>query len=227
VISVIGLIAPHAATDTLQRALHDSDAEVRECARAALSAPTHAMLKVFQPQEQSPLSNPEQAEIADLIAVIQQSDNEEARWNASQKLAECGNRAVSSIVTALQHADSEVRRQLIHTLGRIGKGAREAVHALLPAMQDADAPVRSAAAETLGRLGIVNPSMLQALSKALTDQDSEVRRHSAMTLGRFGQYAHTISIDLQVAALGDSDLKVRNAAHAALQRITESLAKAA
>ncbi len=230
-ISVIGLIAPHAAADTLQRALHDSDAEVRECARAALSAPPQATLKVFQPQEQqaepSLKQTPVKDELADLIATLQRSDNEDSRWKASQALVQHGSRAVPSIVNALQHHDPEVRRQLIHTLGRIGKGAREAVPALLLTMQDADAQVRCAAADTLGKLNIVNPAMLQMLSKGLSDHDSEVRRISATTLGRFGQYAHTASIDLQVAALGDTETKVRNAAQAALQRITESLAKAA
>ncbi len=236
-ISVIGLIAPQAAADTLRRALHDSDAEVRECARSALSPTSGLTLKVFQPQEQ-PLEQPplEQStkqapakdELAELIAVIQHNNNnEDARWKASQGLVAHGTRAVPAILNALQHTDSEVRRQLVHTLGRIGKGAREAVPALLLAMQDSDAQVRSAAAETLGKLRIVNPAMLQTLSKGLSDHDSEVRRTSAATLGRFGQYAQATAIDLQVAALGDPEAKVRNAAQAALQRITESLAKAA
>ena len=120
-----------------------------------------------------------------------------------------------------------MRRQLAHTLGRIGKEAREAIPSLLLAMQDDDAQVRSTAADTLGKVGLVNPAMLQTLSKGLSDHDSEVRRVSAATLGRFGKYAHTTSIDLQVAALGDPETKVRRAAQAALQRITESLAKAA
>ena len=231
-ISVIGLIAPTAAADTLRRALNDSDAEVRECARSALSPPSSMTLKVFQPQEQQLAQSaghaPTKNEFANLIAIIQQNNNnEDARWKASQELVEHGSRVVPAILNALQHTDSEGRRQLVHTLGRIGKGAREAVPALLLAMQDGDAQVRSSVAETLGKLGIVNPAMLQTLSKGLSDHDSEVRRTSAATLGRFGQYAQATTIDLQVAALGDPETKVRNAAQAALQSITESLAKAA
>ena len=74
---------------------------------------------------------------------------------------------------------------------------------------------RKEEAETLGKLRIVNPAMLQTLSKGLSDHDSEVRRTSAATLGRFGQYAQATAIDLQVAALGDPEAKVRNAACAA------------
>lgn len=230
-VSVLGLIAPKAAADALKRALNDSDNEVRECARAALSSPSNMTLKVFQPQEQpaesSNAQGPAKDELAELISIIQQSNNEDARWKASQGLVEQGNRAVPAILNSMQHKNSEVRRQLAHTLGRIGKEAREAIPSLLLAMQDDDAQVRSTAADTLGKVGLVNPAMLQTLSKGLSDHDSEVRRVSAATLGRFGKYAHTTSIDLQVAALGDPETKVRRAAQAALQRITESLAKAA
>lgn len=236
-VSVLGIIAPQAAIDALKRALNDSDAEVRECARVALASPNSAMLKVFQPQEQqieqaadnsnTQDSVPVKDELTELIEILQQSDNEDVRWQATQKLVDQGSRAVPAIVNALPQVDSEMRRQLVHALGRIGKGAREAVPSLLLTMQDANAQVRRTVADTLGKVGIVNPAMLQTLSKGLSDRDSEVRRISAATLGRFGRYAHNTSIDLQLAALGDPETKVRNAAQAALQRITESLAKAA
>ena len=48
-----------------------------------------------------------------------------------------------------------------------------------------------------------------------------------MTLGRFGQHGREATTALQVAAISDIAAKVRVAAQAALQRISESLVGAA
>ncbi len=194
-------------------------------------------LKVFQPQDsgaatiaRQPALTQQSTDSSDDVAALMQaleSPDKDRRFHATQALGQLGSRAVPAIIAVMPRHNSETRRLLIHALGRIGNEARPAIPVLLEALQDPHADVRCAAADGLGRMGIVNPVMLQALTQALSDRDAEVRRYAATTLGRFGQFARNTQVDLQVAALGDPEAKVRAAADAALQRIMGPALRAA
>ena len=195
-----------------------------ESARAANT------LKLFCPEQtvaaELEIHNEHTLDATDFIAQLEDADSD-VRWQASQALSRLGASAVPEMIASLSHRNPEVRRSLIHALGRVGIEARSAVAPLLIALHDVNADVRSAAADCLGRFGVVSRTMVQELMQSLTDPNSEVRRYAAATLGRFGQHGGEATTALQVAAISDIAAKVRVAAQAALQRITESLVGAA
>ncbi len=187
-------------------------------------------LKLYCPEQNvatEPVTQSEHIlDATDFIAQLEDTDSD-VRWRASQELSRLGASAVPEMVASLSHGNPDVRRSLIHALGRVGAEARSAVAPLLIALHDVNADVRSAAADCLGHFGVVSRPMVQELIQSLTDSNSEVRRYAATTLGRFGQHGREAKTALQVAAISDIAAKVRVAAQAALQRITESLVGAA
>ncbi len=194
------------------------------------SSPAANVLKLFCPEQTvaaEPVTHNEHIlDATDFIAQLEDADSD-VRWRASQELSRLGASAVPEMIASLSHRNPDVRRSLIHALGRVGAEARSAVAPLLIALHDVNADVRSAAADCLGHFGVVSRPMVQELMQSLTDSNSEVRRYAATTLGRFGQHGREATTALQVAAISDIAAKVRVAAQAALQRITESLAGAA
>ena len=192
----------------------------------AEAAQTAKPLKLFCPEQnvatESVTHNEHTLDATDFIAQLEDADSD-LRWRASQELSRLGASAVPEMIASLSHRNPDVRRSLIHALGRVGTEARSAVAPLLIALHDVNGDVRSAAADCLGRFGVVSRPMLQELMQSLTDPNSEVRRYTATTLGRFGQHGREATTALQVAAISDVAAKVRVAAQAALQRITESL----
>ena len=183
-------------------------------------------LKLFCPEQNvatEPVTHNEHTlDATDFIAQLEDA-NSDVRWRASQELSRLGASAVPEMIASLSHRNPDVRRLLIHALGRVGFEARSAVAPLLIALHDVNGDVRSVAADCLGRFGVVSRPMMQELMQSLTDANSEVRRYAATTLGRFGQHGREATTALQVAAISDVAAKVRVAAQAALQRITESL----
>jgi HEAT repeat protein len=221
----------------LRHALQDSDADVRRCAASVLGMGNHhaalstsETLKLYCPEQAvtaEPVLDTEHIlDATDFIAQLEDSDSD-VRWRASQELSRLGASAVPEMIASLGHRNPDVRRSLIHVLGRVGIEARSALAPMLVALHDANADVRSAAADCLGRIGVVSRPMVQQLMQSLTDAHSEVRRYAATTLGRFGQHSREALTALQVAAISDISVKVRVAAQAAMQRISESLTGAA
>ena len=196
----------------------------------AEAAQTAKSLKLFCPEQNvaaEPVTlNEHILDATDFIAQLEDADSD-VRWRASQELSRLGASAVPEMIASLSHRNPDVRRSLIHALGRVGAEARSAVAPLLIALHDVNADVRSAAADCLGHFEVVSRPMVQELMQSLTDSNSEVRRYAATTLGRFGQHGREATTALQIAAISDIAAKVRVAAQAALQRITESLAGAA
>ncbi len=197
--------------------------------RSPDSTPANS-LKLFCPDQavaEEPATHDEHIpDATDFIAQLEDTDSD-VRWRASQELTRMGASVVPEMIASLSHRNPDVRRLLIHALGRVGFEARPAVSPLLIALHDVNADVRSAAADCLGQFGVVSRPMVQELMQSLTDANSEVRRYAATTLGRFGQHAGEAMTALQVAAISDVAAKVRVASQAALQRITESLVGAA
>ncbi|MBC7816558.1 MAG: HEAT repeat domain-containing protein, partial [Planctomycetaceae bacterium] len=248
-VTALGLIDVVGSADDLQRALNDSDAGVRHCAAAVLGigmptqpeclenalsesrpAQSAAGLKLYSPDQagtvETVTQNEHTLDATDFIAQLEDADSD-VRWRSSQELSRLGASAVPEMIASLNHRNPEVRRLLVHALGRVGGAARSAVPSLLVALHDVNGDVRSAAADCLGHFDVVSRPMVQELMQSLFDPNSEVRRYSATTLGRFGQHAGEATTALQVAAISDIATKVRVAAQAALQRITESLVGAA
>ncbi len=244
-VTALGLIDSDGSATDLQRALDDSDAGVRQCTAAVLGIsipiqPTYAESFNRKPEacaeheittdvraHASGLRlNEYTLDATDFICQLDDS-NSDVRWRSMQELSRLGASAVPEIIASLNHRNPEVRRLLVQVLGNLGGAASTAIPSLLVALHDVNSDVRSAAAECLGRLEIVSRPMVQELMQSLFDPNSEVRRYSATTLGRFGQHAREATTALQVAAISDTAAKVRVASQAALQRINESLVRAA
>src|SRR5262245_48146237 len=80
---------------------------------------------------------------------------------------------VKALVTKLQSADSDVRRQAARDLGELGKDAKAAVPALTNALKDKDLFVRRYAAQALGEIGPDAKGAVSKLSLLMLDERRE------------------------------------------------------
>ncbi|AFY79895.1 NACHT domain-containing protein [Oscillatoria acuminata] len=113
---------------------------------------------------------------------------------------------------ALCDSDSDVRRQALEVLGKIG--IPEAVPSLIDALCDSDSDIRRYAAITLEKSS--TPETVTALIDALCDSDSDVRNNAAITLEKIGTLEVVTAL---IYALCNSDSDIRRYAALVLGNI--------
>lgn len=86
---------------------------------------------------------------------------------AAMALGRIGKPAVPSLIQALRHRDTEVRRQAALVLARIGPEAADAVPELTEALDDPHETVRKAAGRALGQIGSAAAPAVPALMRTL------------------------------------------------------------
>lgn len=96
---------------------------------------------------------------------IRDGQESEIRWSATEALVRIGRPAVNSLISTLRVAGTEMRRQVVEILGKIGD-MRE-VEPLVAALLDEDMKVRELAAQALGEIGDEN--ILPVLERVLQD----------------------------------------------------------
>lgn len=155
----------------------------------------------------------------DVLVGALNDDAAEVRAAAAESLDTSNpiaGKAVAALVAAVDDADHVVRRAAVGALGSIRDAA--AFDALAAALaQTNDASLRAGAAEALGELG--DPRAVPLLQAALKADDSAyVRARVARGLGR-GHFGDGVVVSLRLAACGDKEPPVREAAKAALGEI--------
>ncbi|MCI0461646.1 MAG: HEAT repeat domain-containing protein [Gemmataceae bacterium] len=95
-----------------------------------------------------------------------------------------GDRVLQGLTIALrQETDSELRREVAQTLGRMGEDARSAIPDLTQSLSgDKHGPVREAAAKALGEMGALAKKAIPTLAAALKDSHPGTRTAAAAAL---------------------------------------------
>jgi HEAT repeat protein len=94
-------------------------------------------------------------------------------------------RAAAALLPYADHADAEVRAEVVRALGRCPSPA--GVRALAERLGDPAPAVRAAAAQAAGQLGPVGVRLVPALAQRLADDDGAVRLGAALALAQAGE----------------------------------------
>jgi HEAT repeat protein len=89
---------------------------------------------------------------------------------------------VPSVLEALQHADSSVRRGAADALGQIRVGSEDVIRALEDSTKDEDRLVRVFAIQSLGELGTAAHKARGTIQAAINSEDSLTRRTAERAL---------------------------------------------
>lgn len=207
----LGRIGPAAGTavaDVLPL-LKDADAAVRHAAVFALGR--------IDPDEKA-------APAAALLAVLKADPDPAMRREAVVSLGFLGERSsdiVLAVAATLADQNADLRATAALTLGRFGSTARAAEPLLMKAIQsDPDKAVRLNAVRTMfASYGENAANLIPAFAERLAkDPDFEVRVAIAEEFGGLGP-AGKAALTLLRAAQRDPQIKVREAAAAAIKRI--------
>ena len=140
---------------------------------------------------------------------------------APDKTAAITRLDVSTLTSALEDSDADVRFYAVLDLADYAEKAAPAVAPLGKLLKDSRETTRSAAADTLGAIGPEAAPVASALGEALADSSPDVRRSAAVALGRIGSKANP-AVDALGKAVLDFDEEVRLAAIDALGKIGPS-----
>ncbi|MBC6478974.1 MAG: HEAT repeat domain-containing protein [Hormoscilla sp. GM7CHS1pb] len=97
------------------------------------------------------------SKIGTLVQLLQDTRNEETRWQVAKDLGEIGNgdsEAIEALVQVLENSrNGETRRQVVESLGKIGNGSPKAIRALVQVFQlDRDRRTHWPATASLGKV---------------------------------------------------------------------------
>ena len=132
---------------------------------------------------------------------------------------------VEKLIKKLQDQNVNVRMNTVRALGKIGtpeaiKAVEDAIPFLIQQLQsDQDKWVRMLAAMALSAVGEGTKDAVPALIQALQDQDVSVRYYAAYALGKIGQDAKDAVPALIQALQNDHNIRGRDSATIALEKI--------
>ena len=133
-----------------------------------------------------------------------------------------GDEEIPGLRDKLKDADAEVRAESAGDLGSLGAKSASAKTDLIALLDDTAPTVSLAAAGALLRIDPKEPRALAVLKKGLSSADPIVRRHAASAIGMSGSGALAESL---IAALRDSDLRVRRSALQAVATLGPAASK--
>lgn len=139
---------------------------------------------------------PAETDLHALVTLLRDEENAGLRNAAAELLTRLGSRAVPVLLSYLDDADHDLRKQVVDILG--GIGGTLARNGLVRALSDGDVNVAAAAAEGLGAVGDASsiPSLLQHLEQ---NQDQFFRFNVLAALARIGVAGPLPSIIVQLA----------------------------
>lgn len=141
----------------------------------------------------------------------------ERRISATLALAKIGKPAVSLLIKALKHKNSDIRISAASALNEIGDLPPRSISLILKSLRDKEGEVRRRITEVLGRNGHETKDVIPALIRVLDDKDSEVRASAAEALGKIGQ-ADPEVVPALMKAFEDGYYNVRDNAAEALRK---------
>jgi HEAT repeat protein len=147
------------------------------------------------------------------------------RETAAEALGRLGEAAASAapdLTNALKSkaVPAPVRRACALALARIGPDPKLTWPALEVALKDPDASVRTQAIRLAGVVGRGEPAAVRALIARCDDENVEARLAAIQELGQLGPAAKDAEATLRGLARNDSRTSIREAAEAALKKIT-------
>ena len=159
------------------------------------------------------------------------SDESRERYKAAKQLSKTGLRgsknendaaaAAEALAKTLSESDRDVRYYSAKALAKLGPNAVKAVDALAIALSDTDPDVRYYVAKALDNLESDAAPAVAALTTALGDENEQVRYRAAKALGNIGPEAKEAVPTLEQVLKDDSSDTVREAATAAVKRISQ------
>jgi len=178
-------------------------------------------------------SSQQEAQIRNLINIIDKGPRPDDRWNAVDALAKIGKPAIPALMSALTSSLTSLHVGAAEAIKRI-QGSSYISGALTSLMKDASPHTRAAAALALGqqgeplvkRFGLPRSGFsdaVPALTAALKDKDDGVRMCAAEALGKL--QARSALPDLQKVAAQDKSDMVRDVADEASKKMQEGLPK--
>ena len=156
----------------------------------------------------------------------------DSKWPQTEGAKE----AVPHLAAALGHSEWYVRHSAAEVLGKIGPGAIKAVPFLVKGLADKNKVVRATVKAALDKITVQNappakpaapvqespesklPPALAPHVKNLSDADDALRRNAAEELGKMGRKAAD-AVPYLIDVLADDNVRVRDAAAAALEKI--------
>ncbi|WP_273248372.1 HEAT repeat domain-containing protein, partial [Limnospira indica] len=139
-------------------------------------------IKIPIPRELLPvIKTVEDEEIAKLVQVIENTQDENTRRRAIESLGEIGvgnPEAVTVLVQVIENTQDEyTRREAIASLGKIGVGNPEAIAGLVQVIQNTqNEDTRRRAAESLEKIGVGNPEAVAVLVQVIENTQDEYTR---------------------------------------------------
>ncbi|MBI3271954.1 MAG: HEAT repeat domain-containing protein [Planctomycetes bacterium] len=148
-------------------------------------------------------------------------ENADVRYAVSDALQVAGDRTVPHLRQAIEDPRPEVRFWAVVTLAKLGPSASAAAADLGRALRSSDPWIRDWSAWALGCIGI---APVQELQEALLDADPGVRFWAVSAARNLGPKASALKT-LLLAATGDADVSVQEAARVALEGVETSAAQ--
>ncbi len=158
------------------------------------------------------------------------SEEKSDRYKASKELSKMGAEssklgsqaaiATEALAKTLADNDRDVRYYSAKALAKLGPNAVKAVDALAAALADADPDIRYYVVKALDNLESDAAPAVAALTTALGDENEQVRYRAAKALGNIGPEAREAVPALKQVLKDDSSDTVREAATAAMKRIS-------
>jgi HEAT repeat protein len=222
-LETIGRIGGAPALALLMPYAEAEDADVARAALAALGMIGHPdALRLLETASRAPqaarridavraLAQSGADEVIPILQHVALAETEpEVLQAAIDALAQVATEAAVAALVALT-AEPARREAVVAALARLGEQRVEWVGR---GIEHANADVRGAVVDALARMK--RPRATERLSAALSDPEASVRLAAALALGQLGsRYSER---QLALLARSDPDLRVRRAAHAALQR---------
>jgi HEAT repeat protein len=161
-----------------------------------------------------------------LIASAKQADPE-FRGKIFLALAAIGPAAApatESLIEGISNDDRRVRESALYALREIGPAAKAATRPLLRKLEGDRSFDSLAAAWALSRIALGNDSVgkkvLPVLIRGLSNSDEQTRLNSAEAIAEWGPTAASAAAELKKIAHEDKSSGVREAAEAALKRVS-------
>jgi len=147
-------------------------------------------------------------EVDELMQTLE-TDDPDARVEASRALGEAGTAAVPALTALLQDGNAEARADAAYALAEMGElprsAASDAVAGLIRALDDDNWRVRANAAVALGNLGNGASEVWEPIAGAVGDSDPRVRGAAAYALGEIGVRSAD-SIPILAKRLGEDEV---------------------
>jgi HEAT repeat protein len=160
--------------------------------------------------------DPENQKVLAALGEAFRDKNDKVQGEAEAVLVRCGDKAVQTLLKALNDPNSKIGVRAASALASIGPSAKAAVPDLRTTLRHKDAPLRMKARTALEK--IAPKEVVPALIEALKDPEPDVRQFAALSVLKYGKEAKA-AVPTLLERLADANAEVLDAAAIALREI--------